>query len=65
MLGTLAKQAIFNGPEKIAIAHFETYTHQTASDQGCPCCGEPHSFWEKEISQEEYDKMFVDRTVTW
>jgi hypothetical protein len=30
-----------------AIDEFEKITGQNANDQGCPCCGPPHSFeWE-------------------
>lgn len=44
-LGALAKSAakVTDDPEA-AIAEWERVTHQAASDEGCNCCGPPHSF---------------------
>jgi hypothetical protein len=44
-LGALAKRAEkeFETPAD-AIREFETVTGQKASDEGCNCCGAPHSF---------------------
>ena len=44
-LGALAKEASkdFDSPAE-AIREFERITGQNASDEGCNCCGAPHSF---------------------
>jgi hypothetical protein len=47
-LGALAKYASkeFETPGE-AMREFEEVAHQTVSDEGCNCCGAPHSFsWE-------------------
>jgi hypothetical protein len=51
-LGALAKRASkdFDNVGD-AIREFEKVTGQKASDEGCPCCGAPHSFsWEDEYA---------------
>lgn len=48
-LGALATSAERSGlTENQAIAEWETITGERAYDQGCSCCGEPHSFYEVE-----------------
>ena len=44
-LGTLASSAYKDFPSVAeAVAEWERITHQDASDEGCNCCGKPHSF---------------------
>lgn len=44
-LGGLAAGASKDFPSmRDAILEFERITNQTASDEGCNCCGPPHSF---------------------
>jgi len=45
-LGARAGSAILRGTSSIteAIESFEANTQQCASDEGCNCCGRPHSF---------------------
>lgn len=44
-LGALAREARKEFPTlREAIEEWERITHQTASDEGCNCCGPPHSF---------------------
>jgi hypothetical protein len=48
-LGDLASHATRTGLSLAdAIAEFERTTHQDTSDEGCNCCGPPHSFSSKE-----------------
>lgn len=52
-LGTLAHGATKRNTNlKIAIAEWETITGQDAHEEGCSCCGEPHSF----VEYDEDDK---------
>lgn len=45
-LGALAKKAHKDFPSvKDAILEWEKITKQTASDEGCNCCGAPHTFY--------------------
>lgn len=44
-LWALASEAEFNGTEEEAIASFEDITWQDADEEGCNCCGRPHSFY--------------------
>jgi hypothetical protein len=45
-LGALASKAYRPGAKSIreAAEEWETITGQCATDAGCPCCGNPHSF---------------------
>ena len=44
-LGALATKATFPGDDfEEAVRSFENATGQHANDQGCDCCGQPHSF---------------------
>lgn len=46
-LGVLASSATREGLSmRMAIAEWEDITHQDSQDEGCRCCGEPHSFYE-------------------
>jgi hypothetical protein len=46
-LGCLAKEAFIEAESvDVAIAKWEHVTGQYASDEGCPCCGQPHYFYE-------------------
>ena len=46
-LDALATSASKNFPsEEDAIREWEEVTGQDASDQGCECCGQPHSFYQ-------------------
>lgn len=45
-LGALATRATFPGDDmEDAIRSFEKATGQWADDDGCDCCGRPHSFY--------------------
>lgn len=55
-LGALAKYAFkrFDGISE-ALQEFETITGQNVSDEGCNCCGAPHSFsWKSNDGEHEY-----------
>ena len=55
-LGALATEAEkeFNNPKE-AIEEFEKITGQSASDEGCNCCGPPHSFqWNDDKGEWHY-----------
>jgi hypothetical protein len=44
-LGALATEATREGlSRRMAIAEWEEITGQFESEEGCPCCGNPHSF---------------------
>lgn len=43
-LATSAKKKFYSEGE--AVAEWERITGQSADDQGCPCCGQPHNFYE-------------------
>lgn len=46
-LGALATSATRKGlPLREAADEWERITGQSATDAGCPCCGQPHSFTE-------------------
>jgi hypothetical protein len=46
-LGALATRAYRVGLSlNMAIAEFEDITGQSADDEGCECCGQPHNFYE-------------------
>ena len=46
-LGALATEAKRHGLSyKMAIAECEDVTGESHLDEGCSCCGEPHSFYE-------------------
>lgn len=46
-LGALASGATREGLSlKMAMAEWEDITHQSPYEEGCRCCGEPHSFYE-------------------
>jgi hypothetical protein len=46
-LGALASNATREGLSlKMAIAEWEDITGESAYDEGCRCCGEPHSFYQ-------------------
>ncbi|OBJ40280.1 hypothetical protein A5630_25350 [Mycolicibacterium mucogenicum] len=46
-LGALASSAFLPGAtEENAIASFEEVTGESVTDEGCECCGPPHSFYE-------------------
>lgn len=46
-LGALATDATRRGLSmNMAIAEWEDITGQNAGDQGCPCCGPPHNFYD-------------------
>jgi hypothetical protein len=48
-LGALATSASRHGlPLEQAVSEFEIITGQDANDEGCECCGKPHSFFEEE-----------------
>lgn len=51
-LGALAKRASKRFPSvKAAVEEFERITGQRASDEGCNCCGAPHTFyWGRAVS---------------
>ena len=56
-LGALAKSAYkkFNSIKE-AIEEFEKVTDQTASDEGCNCCGAPHEFsWQDPKTHKNID----------
>lgn len=46
-LGALANEAEKDGFKNVgeAIKEFERITKQDVSDEGCKCCGAPHTFW--------------------
>jgi len=45
-LGALAKEATREGLSlEEAIAEWEEITGQNSEDEGCECCGRPHSFY--------------------
>lgn len=47
-LGCLARSAWIEAEsEEAAIAMWREATSQDPDDEGCPCCGRPHNFWEK------------------
>lgn len=55
-LGAIAKEA-WKDFDSVAdaIREFERLTDQTASDEGCNCCGAPHSFsWTDDAGKHEY-----------
>lgn len=45
-LGALAKSAFKVGATSVreAADEWEAITHQSATEAGCPCCGQPHNF---------------------
>jgi len=46
-LGALAREAIRRDVTlRVAMAEFEDVTGLSPYDQGCNCCGQPHSFYE-------------------
>ena len=45
-LGTKATRALFLGSYSEAVHSFETVLGMNADEEGCPCCGQPHSFSE-------------------
>lgn len=46
-LGALATRAVRRGLSlRDAADEWEQITHQTATDPGCSCCGQPHEFTE-------------------
>lgn len=46
-LGALATEATRDGLSyNEAIREWESITRQCADDEGCPCCGQPHYFYE-------------------
>lgn len=46
-LGALASGATREGLSlNMAVAEWENITGQSSEDEGCSCCGEPHSFYE-------------------
>lgn len=51
--------------EKLAIVMFEDATGQCAEDRGCPCCGEPHSFWARglDLITEEHYSAYVAKKI--
>ena len=55
-LGALAKEAEKEFDDiNDAIKEFEKITKQDVSDEGCNCCGPPHSFsWEDEKGEYQY-----------
>jgi hypothetical protein len=55
-LGALAKRASIEVPNLIdALRSFEKVTGQRVSDEGCNCCGAPHSFnWRDEKGNYQY-----------
>lgn len=51
-LGTLASTAYRDGLSlRDAIAEWEKITNEYSGVEGCPCCGPPHNFYEKEINK--------------
>lgn len=38
--------------EDKAVADWTDITGQSASEQGCNCCGQPHSFWVEKVEPE-------------
>lgn len=47
-LGALASSATRTGLSlEDAIAEFETITGACSTAEGCPCCGQPHEFYEE------------------
>lgn len=55
-LGALAGIAFFKCNNiKEALESFEKNANQDVSDEGCGCCGAPHSFsWENEKGEKDY-----------
>lgn len=50
-LGALAKEAKRDGLSlDDAIKEWENITGEIAEEEGCPCCGPPHNFYEREDS---------------
>ena len=48
-LGALATRAYREGLSySEAVEEWETITGQSAYSEGCPCCGQPHSFYEED-----------------
>lgn len=51
-LGALATSATRHGKTMAdAIEEWEQITGQSADEEGCPCCGQPHGFWEYEDNE--------------
>lgn len=51
-LGALATTAYRDGLSlRDAIAEWEKITNEYSETKGCPCCGPPHNFYEKEIDE--------------
>lgn len=48
-MGALAITASIDNveSEEVAIAKWELATGMDASETGCPCCGQPHNFYEE------------------
>lgn len=53
-LGALAATAYRDGLSlRDAITEWEKITNEDCEAEGCPCCGPPHNFYEKEINENE------------
>jgi len=65
-LGALACSAAKAGPDPEAlVAEFERLTGQNSGDEGCNCCGPPHSFrWTSPDGQEGYGQIEVTSRFT-
>jgi hypothetical protein len=61
---TLAVSAVKQGANAAElVAEFERITGQIASDEGCNCCGPPHSFtWHDEDGSKSYASAQVTKT---
>jgi hypothetical protein len=61
-MGALAKSAakVTDDPDS-AVAEFERVTKQNASDIGCTCCGQPHSF---EFHDDDGNSKYYEAHIT-
>lgn len=65
-LGALATKARRRGLSiRDAIDEFERVTGQDVSDEGCNCCGEPHSFTEYDSDDKYVRSSQIERTTSW
>jgi hypothetical protein len=64
-LGALAKSACKRfGSAAEGVAEFEFLAHQSARDEGCSCCGPPHSFeWEGDDGTKSYGRTRIVETA--